>query len=330
MTAAVRVTVVTYRRPVLLERALRSLLAQTRPDWAAVVRNDDPDDPRPAAVVARLGDPRITLAPADGRRGGAARFNQAFASGPEPFASLLEDDNWWEPGFLAAMVAALDAHPDVALVCGNERIWREETDGAWTDTGRTIWPTSGAPHLFPWDDADKCGGAKLCNSSLLFRTGPGAAWRTPDDIPVDVTEHFRERLVPHPFLLHPAPLVNYAETLHTHRARGPGLWGQYQVLLVASMFVHRQPDTRLDLAERVWTRVRTTAPQSATTCLATALAEPAARPLLRTARKREILRFALTCLRRPISTCLNIRAPLLHPQAWAFLLRTSPQSLRAP
>jgi hypothetical protein len=323
VTAAVRITVVTYRRPVLLERALRSLVAQTRPDWTAVVRNDDPDDPRPAAVVARVADPRITLAPADGRRGGAARFNQAFAAGPEPFASLLEDDNWWEPGFLATMVAALEAHPDVALVCGNERIWREEPDGGWTDTGRTIWPTTGAPRLFPWDDADKCGAAKLCNSSLLFRTAGADAWRTPDTIPVDVTEHFRERLVPHPFLLHPAPLVNYAETLHTHRARGPGLWGQYQVLLVASVFAGLEPAARRLLAERVWERVRSAAPQSATTCLAAAAAEPAARALLGPARPRELLRFAAACLRRPVASWRNVRAPRLHPEAWAFLLASN-------
>lgn len=323
MSPAVRITVVTFRRPVLLERALRSLVAQTHAAWSAEVCNDDPADGRPAEVVRRLADPRISLAPLGPRRGAAARFNEAFRPGPEPYASLLEDDNWWEPAFLATMVAALEARPDVALACGNERIWREELDGAWTDTGRTIWPTDGEPTLFAWRDVDKCGGAKLCNSSLLFRTATAAAWRTPDDIPVDVTEHFRERLIPHPFLLHPAALVNYAETLQTNRARGPGIWGEYQVLLVASVFARRAMPERRALAEALWSRVRTVAPHSATTCLAAALAQPAARELLRTARIREIARFAAGCVRHPVASWRATRAPRLHPRAWAFLLEAA-------
>jgi len=56
MIAMVRVYVVTYRRPHLLERALRSLLAQSCTAWVAEVLNDDPADARVAELIARLGD----------------------------------------------------------------------------------------------------------------------------------------------------------------------------------------------------------------------------------------------------------------------------------
>src|SRR5882757_6155842 len=106
MTGAVRIHVVTYRRPVLLERALLSLIAQTHQDWSAEVLNDDPGDERVGEIIARLGDPRIRLSSPAVRRGGTANFNHAFRPLAEPFASILEDDNWWEPAFLSTMLAA--------------------------------------------------------------------------------------------------------------------------------------------------------------------------------------------------------------------------------
>lgn len=321
MTAAIRIHVVTYRRPVLLERALRSLMAQTRPDWVAEVLNDDPADTRPAEVVARLADPRIILSKPAIHRGGAGNFNHAFRRLAEPFSSILEDDNWWQPEFLAIMLAALDRRPDVALACANERIWREQADGSWSDTGVTIWPVSDQPIDFPLRVIDKCGSAKLCNSAMVFRTREADSWRTPDDIPVDVTEHFRERVIPHPLLLVPIPLVNYAETLHTHRARGPGLWGEYQALLIGSVFELAQPSRRLALARQLWTEVRSQRPQSATTLVSLGLGQKSARALWAVASPRERARFLLSALRHPLATFGAWCARDRHPAAWRFLLQ---------
>ena len=41
---AIRVYLLTCRRPELLRRALRSLVAQTFTDWVCEVHNDAPDD----------------------------------------------------------------------------------------------------------------------------------------------------------------------------------------------------------------------------------------------------------------------------------------------
>src|SRR5207244_3257556 len=101
------VYVVTYRRPHLLRRALGSLLTQTFQDWVARVVNDDPSDERVHSSISDLDDPRISLFEPARRRGGAANFNLAFQERACEFGSILEDDNWWEPGFLESMVAAL-------------------------------------------------------------------------------------------------------------------------------------------------------------------------------------------------------------------------------
>ncbi len=319
MTPAIRITVLTYRRPQLLERALRSLTSQTFGGWSAEVLNDDPADERPRAVIAAIGDARIRLDAAAEHRGGTAGFNHAFRSGAEPFAAVLEDDNWWEPGFLAAMLAALEAHPTVELACGNEQIWREYPDGTWRDTGRTARPPGVAPQEVPWRALDACGGALLCNSALVFRTRRAEAWRTPSSIPIDVTEHYRERVIPHPFLLVPATLVNYAETVVTHRSRRPEIWASHQVLLVGSVFALAPAAARGALATALWRRARDAEAPFATTLLHTAACVAEAAALARHARPREKLRHFAARLRHP-STSVAVRRTLVrHAAEWRWL-----------
>src|SRR5687768_20382 len=95
--ADVRVYLFTYRRNHLLPRALDSLLAQTHRGWVCELHNDDPNDPFPGELVARINDPRITYVRHETNLGPTRTFNHAFRPVAEPFVSLLEDDNWWEP-----------------------------------------------------------------------------------------------------------------------------------------------------------------------------------------------------------------------------------------
>ena len=99
--AAIRVFLLTCRRPALLRRALDSLRAQTFADWICELHNDAPEDDFPRSLVSEIGDPRITLHHHARNWGPVAAFNHAYAGGPEPFLAILEDDNWWEPAFLA-------------------------------------------------------------------------------------------------------------------------------------------------------------------------------------------------------------------------------------
>src|ERR1700733_6869036 len=235
MEPLVTIYVVTYRRPQLLLRALRSLVSQTNNCWVARVVNDAPDDGRVMEIIQAVQDARIRLFEPVMSRGGAANFNLAFKESSTPFASILEDDNWWEPDFLRVMLAALEETPNAELACGNERIWQESADGKWLDTGSVIWPEQ-KDLLYTTSFETACGSAKLCNSSMLFRTRHSVEWLTPDNIPVDVTEHFRERIVPSPIRLVGKPLVDYSETLQTHRSKTGTTWSDYQCLLIGSCF----------------------------------------------------------------------------------------------
>lgn len=220
------------------------------PDWKGFVVNDDPEDPRVADVVNNLCDSRLTLFQPIAKRGAVESFNLAFRASDCEFSSLLEDDNWWEPNFLKRMLAALNSNPNVDIAVANERVWRESLSGQWINTNRTIWP-DGPDQLFSTSVDFACGSSKLCNSSMLVRRLNRAPFLTPKDIPVDVTEHFRERCVNQPILLVREPLVNFAETLHTSRQKDGILWGAYQALLIASCFHSLVPLSRVRLAQRL-------------------------------------------------------------------------------
>ena len=315
----IRIYVVTYRRPHLLERALRSLVTQTHPYWVAEVLNDDPADARVDEVIRRIGDPRIVLSSPPMKRGGTGNFNHAFRTVSEPFASILEDDNWWEPGFLEAALACLQRHPEATVLCGNERVWREEIDGSWTED-RIVRPVSPAESLLDVEIAAKCGAAALCNSALLFRTEGAEAFQTPASIPIDVTEHYRERAIPNPIVLMNAPLVNYAETLQTHRGNGDS-WDTHVLLLTGSTFALCPPERRAGLAADLWRRARSLTPSNAVSLIAVGLFIPEARVILRHVRLGEAARFALYAARRPRRIMKLARARRRHAVEWQWLLQ---------
>src|ERR1039457_2447509 len=150
--ASIRVYLLTCRRPHLLRRALRSLMAQTFTDWACELHNDAPEDNAPARLLAELapGDARFTYHLHDPQWGPVTSFNHCFRAGSEPYAALLEDDNWWEPMLLATLHSAIADQPAVALAWANMRVWRENDDASWTDTGSTVWPTGAKLRHFDW------------------------------------------------------------------------------------------------------------------------------------------------------------------------------------
>jgi hypothetical protein len=222
------------------------------------------------------------------------------------------------------MVGALRQSKEAQVAVANEKVWIERADGTWEDTGRTIWPKRHGLSLFRWHIEDKLGSATICNSSMLWRTANAHEWKTPDTIPIDVTEHFRERVLPHPVLLIHEPLVNYAVTLHTHRENGrSSKWGLYQVMLIGSGFARMDAAQRARCAELLWKRARTSAPPLKTSLITTGLAVPAARVLWTQSTLMERVRWVITFVNRFSQVQMALKATSF-PE-WAFLTeRTFP------
>jgi Glycosyl transferase family 2 len=284
----------------MLRRSLASALQQTYKNIAVRVINDDPEDIAVDSIVKMANDSRVKIYRPTEKRGGTRNFNLIFSEKEASFVSLLEDDNWWEPAFVESMYNVLKNNPDIPCVVGNEMIWRELPGAQWVCTGRTIWDFFDV-RRHQYTLGSICGSAKICNSSMLFRLPEAANFITPDSIPIDVTEHFRERLLPPAILLNGTPLVNYAETLQT--ARGSGhLWGLFQIILIGSPFqaVHDGKKRRL-LAQALWSECKSPTSPRAVNLVLTGLAMREARSLFEHAPLRAIARTAAWFARHPHS-----------------------------
>jgi len=234
--AVCRVYLCAFRRPKLLTRAVDSLLAQTFGDWVCELHNDDPHDHFPAELVARIADPRITAINHPRNFGPTATFNLFFKHIEEPFFTILEDDNWWEPDFLQTMVSTILANPDVQVAWANMRYWHEQADGSWSDTGRNIWELQQTePCVMHWPDRCQIHGALHSNGAMLARSS-FEYFEVPESTTFGAIEPFRERTFVHPLLFVPQRLANFAVTRASARSTDPAEW-MHAVTVLTGTFV---------------------------------------------------------------------------------------------
>jgi glycosyltransferase involved in cell wall biosynthesis len=116
---AVSVIMPAYNVETYVGDALRSALAQTFADLEVLVVDDGSTDGT-AAVVAEIaaGDSRVRLV-RQPNRGLAGARNTGLRSARGDVFALLDSDDLWEPGFLEAQMAILQARPEVDIVTGN-------------------------------------------------------------------------------------------------------------------------------------------------------------------------------------------------------------------
>jgi glycosyltransferase involved in cell wall biosynthesis len=318
--ATVRVFLPTYRRPALLERAVASLRAQTFTDWVGELHNDAPDDERPARLLAELNDPRLSYHPHPRNLGGTATFNLFFRATPEPFYAMLEDDNAWEPHFLATMLGVAERHPDVTVFWTNQSIWQEEEPGSVRDLHRTVHPATATepPRRVDWGQPAQICGALHSHGSALLRSRPGDDFSTPL-IPISLVEAFRERLFPYPLVFVPQPLARFTVTRTTARSTDHAEWAELQMMLAAT-FLKYAPFTREEIA-RLYADFRSRRPPTTSALLFAGLTDPACRPLLRAAHPIDWLRLLRGALRRPGVPGRLLQSRRRHSDWWSFLDR---------
>lgn len=124
----VSVIVPTYNRPETLGRALESILAQTMPDFEALVVNDHGQDV--GALVESFGDDRIRHMVHLKNRGLAATRNTALRAARGKYVCYLDDDDAMLPRHLAVLSGYLETHPErVAYTRSNWVIEKVLEDG---------------------------------------------------------------------------------------------------------------------------------------------------------------------------------------------------------
>ena len=139
-----RVTVVTRtrNRPVLLTRALQSVGAQSFQDLELVIVNDagstEAVDSALASAPQWLRE-RTRVVTNETSHGREAALEDGLAVSSCEFFAIHDDDDSWEPGFLAACVAHLDDHPEHGAVATRCDVVDEMvTDEGLTERGRWV------------------------------------------------------------------------------------------------------------------------------------------------------------------------------------------------
>lgn len=217
----------------MLSRAIKSLLDQTFTDWMCEVHNDSPGDTFPGEYVASLNDGRFIIQDHTKNLGGTSSFNLAFAGCEEKYASILEDDNWWEPSFLEEMTALMEAKPDIDVAWSNMRVWIEGDNNSWINTGNTIWP-EGKDHLFTWPQSQQALGAMHSTGAMMYRSINAVKYVIPAETLLDSVELVRERAFKHPIYLHSNVLANFSITAFTNRSGISWKWIVTQVMQLGS------------------------------------------------------------------------------------------------
>jgi glycosyltransferase involved in cell wall biosynthesis len=129
------VIVPVYRAGRYLPRLAASLIDQGAQQVIVVIDDDSPTA-EVEAVLAGVENLRIVRSA--GATGAGAARNLGAGSATQPWLAFLDADDWWEPGFLASLVAA-GASDVVAYDC---RIWREEGEEV-VQLGETIFGKAG-------------------------------------------------------------------------------------------------------------------------------------------------------------------------------------------
>jgi glycosyltransferase involved in cell wall biosynthesis len=140
-----------FNEEVLVAEAIRSVQAQTREDWRAIVVDDGSSDGTAEVVTAIAArDLRIQLL-SKPNGGLAAARNSALALATTPLVSFLDSDDMWLPGYLDAMDAALAEDPGAGVAYTDA--WALDTDSGRFRSASAM-STCNPPAVVPTDPVE--------------------------------------------------------------------------------------------------------------------------------------------------------------------------------
>ena len=140
---SVAVIMRTRDRPLLLDRAVADVCAQTCADWHLVVVNDagaatDVDEVVRRHESALAG--RVTVIHNERSRGMEGAANQGIKATDSAYVAIHDDDDTWHPAFLERTAAHLDATADAAVAVRTEIIWEHVEGQQVIEDAREIFP----------------------------------------------------------------------------------------------------------------------------------------------------------------------------------------------
>lgn len=120
-----------YNKQDQVQRAIRSVLAQTYENFELIVVDDGSTD-KSFAVASQIQDPRLIILQQKNFGEGAAR-NHGVRASKNKYIAFLDADDEWKPGFLEHIACLIETHPNCVLYgTGCER---------YIDPDHSAWPT---------------------------------------------------------------------------------------------------------------------------------------------------------------------------------------------
>lgn len=176
MSQGARVTVIipTYNGAALLAGCLAALAEQTFADFTTLVVDDGSTDGTLALLAERF--PSIRVLPLGRNLGLAAAVNRAIDASAGEYVALLNNDAEPAPGWLAALVATAERHPEAAAIASRLRLYdrRDHLHSAgdyYTVTGlpgnRGVWQPDGPAYDREEEVWAACAGAALYRRAAL-------------------------------------------------------------------------------------------------------------------------------------------------------------------
>ncbi|PVH28775.1 glycosyltransferase family 2 protein [Pararhodobacter oceanensis] len=160
--ARVGIVVRTKDRPLFVTRALHAVMAQTARDWQVILVNDGGDPGALAQAIDAAGlshafdDQRMTTLNLTASIGRSAAFNRGAETLQTEMVCCLDDDDTWEPAFIAELLRLYDdtkpMAPDLGGVASLVTAVREDIV---TEKGRESivrLGTEGLPAAFTRED----------------------------------------------------------------------------------------------------------------------------------------------------------------------------------
>jgi glycosyltransferase involved in cell wall biosynthesis len=176
-SAGPRVTIVTIflNAETFLVEAIESVLAQTFDDWEYLLVDDGSTDAS-SEIAKRYAAShpenfRYLEHPGHINRGMSAARNLGIQNARGDYIAFIDADDVWMISKLADQVAFLDAHSEIAMVCGTVIYWSSWSTGrdVVVPTGHrqdiAIYPPEASLALYPFGKADA-----PCPSDMMLRT----------------------------------------------------------------------------------------------------------------------------------------------------------------
>jgi len=137
----VSVAIPTYRRPLLVKRAVQSALNQTIDQIEVIVVMDGPDE-RTREVLAQIDDPRLRVIELPTNQGVSEARNTAVSHARSKWIAHLDDDDEWMPQKLELQLEAVKRSQYTLPIATCYLVVR-------SPNGEAIWPRRAPKHSEP-------------------------------------------------------------------------------------------------------------------------------------------------------------------------------------